>query len=421
MGRMNLGAGLELARLLILVGIVLAVATTPAHALTSETDCGLIRMDQGSGSVARLPVTDQGNAGICFAHVAAQLADAWRATQPGAPAGTGMLPHVTSPMPPSFALASKNGRVIAFDSGTVEEALAMIREKGSCNHNKVFGALGPVMAYDGGNQQNLRDELRGAFDRYMRDISQRLGPETWADTVFIRKYDEVYRKHPRWSSERVALEARYELALSEASRLCLALDAAHFPLPRAKAGLIASTTQILAAYMATSAYPNQADNAFVTKYFENVCREHSLDVSPVPEFKNKFFPQGSAGAVRKRIHQKLNAADPLPVAITYCSGVLTHAAPYRGQEVIGNLVGCKPDSSNPDGGTHASIIVGRRWNAARKTCQLLVRNSWGESCDSDYTHVAPWSCGGSGGEIRGQIWVDEEDLSENTMEVGALE
>jgi hypothetical protein len=36
-------------------------------------------------------------------------------------------------------------------------------------------------------------------------------------------------------------------------------------------------------------------------------------------------------------------------------------------------------------GMHASSIVGRRWNAKTNTCDLKLRNSWGQSCDN-YTN-----------------------------------
>lgn len=54
-------------------------------------------------------------------------------------------------------------------------------------------------------------------------------------------------------------------------------------------------------------------------------------------------------------------------------------------------------------GRHASSVVGRRWNKERKTCELLIRNSWGQRC----TGYKAASLKEPGVCDKGNIWVSE--------------
>lgn len=57
-------------------------------------------------------------------------------------------------------------------------------------------------------------------------------------------------------------------------------------------------------------------------------------------------------------------------------------------------------------GRHASSIVGRRWNKEKKTCELLIRNSWGDRC----TGYKAASLKEPGVCDKGNIWVSEKVL-----------
>ena len=56
------------------------------------------------------------------------------------------------------------------------------------------------------------------------------------------------------------------------------------------------------------------------------------------------------------------------------------------------------------GGMHASVIVGRRWNDSAKSCDYLIRNSWGSGC---WSYTDRQNCEG------GNIWVPEDVLRYN--------
>jgi hypothetical protein len=84
----------------------------------------------------------------------------------------------------------------------------------------------------------------------------------------------------------------------------------------------------------------------------------------------------------------------MPMMIGYCSGML------------GKSGGPGYSSAVGDCGPHASIVIGRRYNAQRNKCQVLIQNTYGTGKDN--THPA-WENEG------GKIWVDESTLANNLL------
>ncbi len=102
------------------------------------------------------------------------------------------------------------------------------------------------------------------------------------------------------------------------------------------------------------------------------------------------FP--SRSVVADKIKSLLNGKNPQPVGINYCEDVL------RDPKVAAvNDRGKKENCKNH----HFSTIVGSQISEKGK-CQFLIRNSYGTSC-----MPYKWPC------ERGQIWVDEDELSKN--------
>nr|WP_295905428.1 C1 family peptidase [uncultured Bdellovibrio sp.] len=59
-------------------------------------------------------------------------------------------------------------------------------------------------------------------------------------------------------------------------------------------------------------------------------------------------------------------------------------------------------------GMHASVLVGRKFNAKTKKCEYLIRNSFGRSCDGYNKSLKCES---------GNIWVAENDLFESVADI----
>lgn len=115
------------------------------------------------------------------------------------------------------------------------------------------------------------------------------------------------------------------------------------------------------------------------------------------------------------IHQRLNRSFPQqPVEISYCSRVLKKGKGFNGLKFLDQENDSKYGKKESKGkcGKHASLVIGRKWNSVTNKCQLLIRNSWGTSCNS---YHSDWDCD------NGNIWVNQEDLGENIYEVQHLD
>src|SRR5690606_23341610 len=150
----------------------------------------------------------------------------------------------------------------------------------------------------------------------------------------------------------------------------------------------------------------------------NVCRGHVENLADLPPLVEKDYSANGSQATQleRDLHARLSRPNPLPVVADFCTNVLTMPEPYRGMwRRQDGTVMCRPDPDAPeDNGKsrHSILVIGRRWNAERNTCQILLRNSWGEHCKPEYSSRAPWSCGGPG-ETDGQIWIDSDDFAAN--------
>lgn len=74
-------------------------------------------------------------------------------------------------------------------------------------------------------------------------------------------------------------------------------------------------------------------------------------------------------------------------------GILYHSTILRNPEA-------------PFDGKHASSLVGRRWNAKTKSCEFLLRNSWGKTCN----YNPAYTC-----EPGGYLWIPQGDLIHGTF------
>jgi hypothetical protein len=63
-------------------------------------------------------------------------------------------------------------------------------------------------------------------------------------------------------------------------------------------------------------------------------------------------------------------------------------------------------------GSHAVVIIGKRFNPNKLRCEYLVRNSWGK----DFKTHPDWDK-----NTNGDFWVDRQELIKKTMRIDALE
>ncbi|MCR9204360.1 MAG: hypothetical protein NXH75_07280, partial [Halobacteriovoraceae bacterium] len=83
----------------------------------------------------------------------------------------------------------------------------------------------------------------------------------------------------------------------------------------------------------------------------------------------------------------------------------------------GNIlgIGYHPSLFTPAEGVqgHESTVVARKWNEQAKTCQFLVRNTYGpDHCEKTYSYM---KCD------EGHFWADQDDLLNSVVDVYYLE
>lgn len=122
------------------------------------------------------------------------------------------------------------------------------------------------------------------------------------------------------------------------------------------------------------------------------------------EFPNSQFPTSDfRSMLRDRIRGSLrNPLTPLPVGISYCSTFFRRGPAYQNVSDQGDIL------DEEDCGHHSSVIVGMRNRGGR--CEYLIQNSWGTRCTS-YRESLRSQC------EDGKVWVDEDNLFDNTYKV----
>lgn len=111
-------------------------------------------------------------------------------------------------------------------------------------------------------------------------------------------------------------------------------------------------------------------------------------------FQEKFDPNRKIEIFGKAINKLLN--DPLSAGVGI--GYLYQA--IRSTEHLNSISG------------HASIIVGRRFNKDTKSCEFLIRDSYGPSCivkDGSSRYELPCE--------NGSVWIEARSLLKNTMQL----
>lgn len=63
-----------------------------------------------------------------------------------------------------------------------------------------------------------------------------------------------------------------------------------------------------------------------------------------------------------------------------------------------------PDGAIYSDSKHMSVLVGRKWNQESRQCEYLIRNSWGESCNSYTNPILKGKC------EKGNVWMPEDAL-----------
>lgn len=353
--------------------------------------CGYVRMDDPGGSMENVHPRDQGPYGICYAETATQLADAWRFTHGDTDYG-----RQTAVMSAAIGLADMNAGKDPFNGGWSCNVVDFLRQDGGHDDFKVKECI--VRADK--NDPNAVDRLGSIYDSYIKELSAKIaengGNPVSSTTVqnLRNAFAEVVRQDP-------------------------GLGAGSLP------------SKVLPDFFG---YKRERFIAAIGSYdCFNKDPARPLDL---PACVKDIDPHRAASDYRAIVDQRLALPAAQPVEISYCATLLQQGPSYPGVNRDPAAASrCAPQANGKPGGSHSSLIIGRR-TAADGTCQYLVRNSWGASCKGGKRHTLPggpevapgygsgkdiyspaWNCD----EGKGDIWIPADALFSAVFGVSYLD
>lgn len=283
-----------------------------------------------------LSVTDQYDWGHCYAHTSAAMIDIMRNIQEGTGPKQGSRKFRTSP---TMLSHFKEG-------GFVCETINKVKNGEICTMEGSFG------------EDGVSPEV---FSILRRRVAR-----------FYRKVNGVNRRRKKYTRERNPGWWKYnqEKIVGE---LCRLKKANSFSL------------DILPLQNLYDLFLDKPFEQAMTKWLVEGCKREKIQV-PTCRDRHALFPF----QYQKIIDDQLTQNPPRPVAINVCSAlwVKDQALTSREKKISGTPImhtsPICPSSDTGDGfEQHVVILVGKRWNSKTKSCDYIVRNSWG-SCKKKY-------------------------------------
>jgi hypothetical protein len=316
-----------------------------------------MRLDDPGGSMEHVIVKDQVNFGICYAAAASSYVDAYLTVHKGLL--TNKIDHTSSFIELALGTNQLKKSPDAYDGGEICSVLDYVADNGFCDNTNIIEKL---------TNKNL-DELFSMLQFY---------------------YD---------SNRKVDLEDQV-LSQSFASNVqsCMksfGVEPALTPSIKSILGSLAATTSMgflkdIVSYQCTS-------ESRIKVKDDIRCPKMDFDL------ERKII--SSIDDTKNWINDHLDNATPkLPIPISFCSEVLYSGNSYHSKNADQVI--------RSDCGAHAVLIIGRRKNPTTGTCQYLLRNSWGTSCNNPFSTDVECEQG------KGNIWIDANSLASNITGLG---
>ncbi len=391
------------------VFLLMAICASGLHhsealASSSLDNCTYGRMDDPGGSMAEVPVLDQGDVGLCYAYAAAQMMDAWRFTH--IPKNIAADPkrkqeylsrHTSALRAGVGYAANQNFREcensstrdsLPFEGGLVCETLENIKASGSCSAESVEAFV------DDAIQRQL----------YPDAIFESIGESDFlSDSSRRQKLSSVFPRPPTWNL-RVQLCNMNNEQVGDQEEHC------------AKSGNIINSKSLMLDFV------NVFDKTdlslglgeFKQKLDEGPCKSVEkfggpLESSSPPECKERYVTPKNKIAFKEKLEKYLRVKENQPLQINFCSAILSTEEEHRqkNEPIPPNNIWISQSSMDKNCGYHAVLLIGQK--RVGNSCKFLIRNSWG------------LDCGGAGDPSNcdhGDMWVDADTLLNNTGSIG---
>ena len=385
----------------------------------AEDSCSPVRLDRGSGVMAKIPATDQGSHGICYAVAASQFFDAYRAKKD--PAGF-------KPSSPHFSAISKilaaNGESApeSVDGYQDYRALMNIYEYGACQRDAygekkmeasekiVARLMGLKRSYDTSllwkdlrfeqqeyhglewiepHYREIERQVRFNLDQAKRDYAngpactrkelQTLGADKkQLETILlqyqkddIRGFADAVGGLECPAKYRIPVENEPRMEIAEPDRGDLLRQRDHWK-------------DFLESSRRGERKLSKEDLAFVQDLIQRQTRF-------LEEHRNSGDFEFRKAWMRDRIERSLKK-DGLPLMVSYCATV---AISWLRRQLL-----------EDDCGGHVSVLIGRRRGPGGR-CQLLIRNSWGKD--------PPWTYRKEVTPEGDNYWIDEDRFYQSPL------
>ncbi|MEK7690494.1 MAG: hypothetical protein AAB425_05685, partial [Bdellovibrionota bacterium] len=325
-------------------------------------------------------VTYQVHVGICYAHTAAGMVDAYRFSHP-APEGDSNHAHLTAALDIAVSTTIQVDPESRFDEGAYElcPSVNYIQKTGSCNEAEV------ARLYEKGERQDF--------------------------VKLIARLDQSTR---HWETRRDALSVSGPAPSSRESMAKLGGDLAEDQYRRAEVSLACEVDAVLNEL-------NQLANEKVAPLWEhigNLLRHGNFNEAifavsegacmKVPRqkvsqtFVCKSRPVAPDAVTLAEAHRLLSLSNPQPIGVKFCENMMDLGSAYVGKNPAGGKAkGCD---------MHYALVIGRQKMNGK--CMLLIRDSHG----LDATYATEWQP-----PIAGGAWVDEATLARNAFAISTLD
>lgn len=383
-----------------------SVAFGPSLTMASdETSCSTVRLDKNGGPFEKLPVYDQNrnakdDTNLCYATTASLLIDASRSLREEVPPFTAPLSislnykvhqsklplNLQDPTNPS------DSSMLAFSmvgGGYIDTAIEANRDEVVCDQ-RFLQKFDDAM----GSEQRSKSEVGSAQDSTTENFLRNVLDQT---EKYRRESQFIERVASRTAALNDFFKCRTDSSFSNISDILEAAKAAHLAEnPLEKAATFVAKLCKKSSFKVRTPRSQKLDgvsgdylkeNMDLVKKLSDPTLSSEQRSQLVKDFQEKFDPKKKIAKLDKQINSLLTADIPTPVGIGYC-----HDSLFSKEEV-----NCAP--------THASVIIGRRFNHENKTCEFLIRDSYGPSCDNaEGKSRYAWPC------ENGNVWIDSNKL-----------
>ena len=343
----------------LLVTVFLFFVSAVAVAAESGA-CREVRLDAPGGSMAHVPVGSQGHVGICYAHAAGQMLDAFRFSHP-APEGDADYDHITAPLDLAAGFMKEDDAKSDFDDGAYHICpVAKYGIKtGTCSEERVR------QLYWKGERKNFTLKLwraHKAFQEYLKAHSD------------LHNWDDIANAYRAQACSDIGFLGG--LASPAGKSLLPGPDV----LMRALKNENYTDAMVDVLKVACDTPPRHPVNK-------------TVHCEPVP--------LGSPDKM-ELVHNMLLKKGAQPIALKTCSDIMEVGRKYRG---------LNPDGSfKKDCNKHFLLVIGQK--EINGKCRFLIRNSWGTDNDG---YSDDWNP-----QEHGNMWIDEEAMAANTNEMCTL-